>query len=67
MTLTYEKVTNLAKRFANNEQDTRVGNLEPNEKTLLRFIIEKKRPVKLKEIVAIFQAHPRTISKWAEH
>ncbi|HHY20885.1 MAG TPA: Fic family protein [Bacilli bacterium] len=65
MALAYEKVANLAERFATNNSDTRITQLEPNEKTLLRYLIAKQRPVKPKEIADMFQVHPRTISKWA--
>lgn len=65
MALAFEKVANLSKRYANNEADPKVSRLEPNEKTLLRYLLEKNRPVKPKEIAALFQVHSRTISKWS--
>lgn len=65
MALAFEKVANLAKHYANNKVDIRINSLEPNEKTFLRFLIEKNRQVKPKEIAELFQVHPRTISKWA--
>jgi Fic family protein len=45
MSLAFEKVANLAKKYANNKLDTRISSLEPNEKILLRYIIERKRPI----------------------
>lgn len=67
MALAFEKVANFAKRYAKNEIGNRITRLEPNEITLLRYMIEKNRQVKPKEIARLFQVHPRTISKWSNH
>ncbi|GEL76357.1 cell division protein Fic [Tenuibacillus multivorans] len=65
MALAFEKVANLSKRYANNGIDPKVRRLEPNEKILLRYLLERNRPVKPKELAELFQVHSRTISKWS--
>ncbi|MBO0587181.1 Fic family protein [Sporosarcina sp. E16_8] len=66
MSLAYEKVANLAKQFSTLEQHALIALLEPNETTLLRFIIETNRPVKPLELAQLFQVHTRTIGKWTK-
>jgi len=66
MALAYEKVANLSIKFATAVKDPRILSLEPNEKTLLRFLIERKRTVKPKEIADLFQVQPVTITKWSK-
>lgn len=65
MALAYEKVANLSIKFATTTTDQRILSLEPKEKTLLRYLIERNRPVKPKEIAELFQVKPITITKWA--
>ena len=65
MSLAYEKVANLSIKFATTTSDTRILALEPKEKTLLRYLIERNRRVKPKEIAELFQVKPITITKWA--
>lgn len=66
MALAYERVANLSIKFADSSTDSRIIALEPNEKTLLRILIERQRAIKPKEVANVFQVHPRTITKWAE-
>lgn len=66
MALAYEKVANLAKQFANEEVHSLVSPLEPNEKTLLRFLIENEQSVKPKELAQLFQVNSRTITNWSK-
>lgn len=66
MALTYEKVANLSKRFAYASTDPRIVSLEPNEKILLRFLIERQRIIKPKEIAELFHVQPITITKWSK-
>src|SRR5690606_21470151 len=65
MALAYEKVANLSIQFATSTTDQRILSSEPKEKTLLRYLIERNRPVKTKEIAELFQVKPITITKWA--
>ena len=66
MSLAYEKVANLAKRFSMEDEHALIALLEPNEKALLRFMIELNRPVKPMELSQLFQVHSRTIGKWTK-
>jgi Fic family protein len=66
MALAYEKVANLAFQFSVSNVDPRVLALTPNEKTLLRFLIERRRQVKPKEIAELFKVKPITITKWSK-
>lgn len=65
MALAYEKVANLASQFAENETHELITLLEPNEKTLLRFLIDKQQSVKPRELAELFQVNSRTITKWS--
>jgi Fic family protein len=67
MALAYEKVANLSIKFATIPSDPRILSLEPKERTLLRFLIERNRPTKPKEIAELFKVKPITITKWATH
>ncbi len=66
MALTYERVANLAIQFSVADVDPRVSALTPNEKTLLRFMIDRKGPVKPKEISELFKVKPITVTKWSK-
>lgn len=66
MALACEKIANLSIKFATTPSDPRLLSLEPKEKTLLRFFIERNRPVKPKEIAEIFHVKPITITKWSK-
>lgn len=66
MALAYEKVANLSIKFTTTYTDSRVRTLEPKEKTLLRYLIERNRAIKPKEIADLFQVKSRTITNWAE-
>ncbi len=65
MALAYEKVANLSIKFATTPSDSRIRSLEPKEKILLRFLLERNRPTKPKEIAELFKVKPITITKWA--
>ena len=43
-----------------------ICSFEPNERALLRFLIENQRPVKPKELAQLFQVNARTISNWSK-
>ncbi len=66
MALAFERVANLSIQFSTSEIDPRIATLSPNEKTLLRYLLECKRPVKPKEIAGLFQVEAITITKWAK-
>lgn len=65
MALAYDKVANLSIKFATTSSDPRILSLEPKERTLLRFLIERNRPTKPKEIAELFKVKTITITKWS--
>ena len=67
MAVAYEKVATLEKQpIKKQEEPEMIRSFEPNERALLRFLIENQRPVKPKELAQLFQVNARTISNWSK-
>lgn len=61
----FSKVATLAQKAYKQREDSRLKNLEPREKVVIKMLLTHSGRIAPKDLADEFKVNPRTISKWA--